>query len=103
MEKVEIEPSLRTSVRKDVPKEVHEDFMDTLGKESPPYSFVQKDDGRPWRLKEATNDEVAAAVHDLVMCNRRRDLRSITREVSISFDSVRAILTDFYGMSKFAA
>jgi hypothetical protein len=35
--------------------------------------------------KEANNDETAEAVHDLVMCDRRRDLRSIVREVSISF------------------
>jgi hypothetical protein len=34
-------------------------------------------------------------------CNRRRDLRSIAREVGISFGSVQAILTDVYDMSKF--
>jgi histone-lysine N-methyltransferase SETMAR len=95
------------------PKEIHEDFMDTLGKESPSYSTLKKwaaefkrgresigDDERPGRPKDATNDETAEAVHDLVMCDRRRDLRSIAREVGISFGSVQAILTDVYGMSK---
>jgi hypothetical protein len=37
------------------------------------------------------------------MWDRRRDLRSIAREVSISFGSVKAILTDVYGMSKVSA
>jgi hypothetical protein len=36
------EPSLSTSVRKDDPKEIHEDFMDTLGKESPSYCSVKR-------------------------------------------------------------
>jgi hypothetical protein len=34
---------------------------------------------------------------------RRRDLRSIAREVGINFGSVQAILTDVYGMSKVSA
>jgi histone-lysine N-methyltransferase SETMAR len=59
------------------------------------------DDEWPGWPKEATNDETAEAVHDLVMCERRRNLRSIAREVGIiSFGSVHAILTDVYGMSK---
>jgi hypothetical protein len=53
--------------------------------------------------EEATNDETVEAVHDLVMCDRRRDLLSIAREVGISFGSVQAILTDIYGMSKVSA
>jgi hypothetical protein len=55
------------------------------------------------RLKEATNDVVAEALHDLVMCDRRRDLRSIARERGTSFGSVQAFLTDVYGMSKVSA
>jgi hypothetical protein len=105
------EPSLNTSVR-EYPKEIHEDFLDTLGKESPSYSTVKKlvaelksgkksigdvePSGRP---KEATNDEPPEAVHDLVICHRRQDLRSIAREVCISFGSDQAILTDVYSMS----
>jgi hypothetical protein len=74
------------------PKETHEDFMDTLWKKSPSYSTVKKwaaefkrgrksigDDERSWRSNEATNDETAEAVHDLVMCNRRRYLQTIAK------------------------
>jgi hypothetical protein len=50
-----------------------------------------------------TNVETAEAVHDLVMCDRRRDLRNMSREVGISFSSVQAILTDVYGMLKVCA
>jgi hypothetical protein len=42
-------------------------------------------------------------VHDLVMCDRRRDLQSIAREVGASFGSFQAILTDVYDMSKVSA
>jgi transposase len=66
--------------------EIHDDFMDTLGRSPLPisYSTVRKwaaefkrgresngDDERPGRAKETTNDETAEAVHDLVMCNKR--------------------------------
>jgi hypothetical protein len=37
-------------------------------------------------------------VHDLVKCDRRRDLRNIAREVGITFGLVQAILTVVYGM-----
>jgi histone-lysine N-methyltransferase SETMAR len=37
------------------------------------------------------------------MCDRRRDLQIIAREVSINFGLVRAILTDVYGISKVSA
>ena len=65
------------------PKEIHEDFMETLGKESP-YSTVKKwaaefkrgrerveDDGWSSRAKDATTDENVKVVHTLVMCDRR--------------------------------
>jgi hypothetical protein len=61
------------------------------------------DDERPGRPKEATNDETAETVHDLVMYDRRRDLQSIAREVGIRFGSAQAILTDIYGTSKVSA
>jgi hypothetical protein len=55
-------------------------------------------DELPGRPKEATNDETAKTVHDLVMCDRRPDLRSIAREVCI----IQQILTDVNGMPKFS-
>ena len=42
-------------------------------------------------------------IHTLVMCDRRRDLRSIAGEVAISFGAVQSILTDILGMSKVPA
>jgi histone-lysine N-methyltransferase SETMAR len=81
--------------------------METLWKDSSSYSTVTKwapefkrgresigDDERSGRPKEAANDETAEALHDMVMCDSRRDLRSIAREEGISFCSVQAILTD---------
>ena len=65
------------------PKEIHEDFMETLGKESPFYSTAKKwaffkkeresveDDGLSGRPKDATTDENVKVVHTLVMCDRR--------------------------------
>jgi transposase len=89
--KIEIRVVIQYLCKKGMsPKEIHEDFMDTLGKESPSYNIVKKwaaefqksresigDDERPGRPKEATNYETAEAVHDLVMYDRRRDLQSI--------------------------
>ena len=94
------------------PKEFHEDFVETHGKESPSYSTVKKwavefkrervsveDDRRSGRPKNATTDENDKVVHTLVMC----DLRSIASEVGISFGAVQSILTDILGMSKVLA
>jgi hypothetical protein len=115
MENVEIRAVIKylCSVRKECPPSK---CMDTLGKELPSYSTVKKwaavfkrdresigDNERLGWPNEATNDETAEAMHDLVMCDRRRDLRSTTREMGISFGSVQAILTDVYGMSKVSA
>ena len=47
-----------------------------------------EDDGRSGHPKDATADENVKVVHTLVMCDRRRDLRSIASEVGISFGAV---------------
>ena len=73
-------------------------LLETLGKDSPSYSTVKKfaaelrrgresveDDGRSAYPKDATTDANVKVVHTLVMCDRRRDLRSIASEVGISF------------------
>ena len=77
--------------------------METLWKESPSYNTVNKwavefkrgeesiEDGRP---KDATTSENVNVVHTLVMCDRRRHLRSTDSEVGISFGAVQLILTD---------
>ena len=59
-----------------------------------------EDDGRSCRPKDTTADRNVKVVHTLVMCERRRDLRSVANEVSISFGAVQSILTDILVMSK---
>ena len=98
------------------PKEIHKDFMKTLENESPSYSTVKKwdaefkrgkesieNDAKSGRPKDATTDENVEIVHNLVVCDRRRDLRSIASEGGIRFGAVQTILTDILGMSKVSA
>ena len=59
-----------------------------------------EDDGRSGRPRDDTADEKVKVVHTLVMCDRRRDLRSIASEVGISFGAVQSTLTDILRMSK---
>ena len=95
-----------TSVRKEClpSKETHEDFIETLRKESPSYSTVEKwaaefkrgrmsieEDGWSGRPKDATHYENVKVEHTLVMCDRRQDLQSIGSEVGISFGTVQSI------------
>ena len=70
------------------PKQIHEDFMETLGKESTSYSTVNigqqslkggesvEDDGRSGRPKDATADENVKVVHTLVICDWRRTCKA---------------------------
>ena len=62
-----------------------------------------EDDARSGRPKDATTDENVEIVHNLVMCDKRRYLRSIASEEGISFGAVQTILTDILGMSKVSA
>ena len=116
MEKVEVRAVIKYLCKKGMsPKEIHEDFMETLGKESPSYSTVKKwaaeftrgrestEDDERCGPKEATTDENVEIVHSLVMCDRRRNQRDIASEVGISFGAVQSILTDILGMSKVSA
>ena len=43
-----------------------------------------EDDARSGRPKDATTDEDVEIVHNLVMCDRRRDVQSIASQVGIS-------------------
>ena len=79
------------------PKEIHEDFMKTLENESPSYCTVKNmgyresivDGARSSRPKDAATNENVEIVQKLVMCDRRRDLRSIASEVGIRFWAVQ--------------
>ena len=51
-----------------------------------------EDDGWSGRKKDATADENVMVVHTLVMCDMRRDLRSMASEVGILFGAVQSIL-----------
>ena len=116
MEKVEVRAVIRYLRIKGIsPKEIHEDFMEILGKDSPSYSTEKKwvaefrrgresieDDEWFGRPKEATTNETVEIVHSLVICERR-NLRDIASEVFISFGGVQSILTDILGMSKVTA
>ena len=64
---------------------------------------IVEDDGRSCHPKDATADENGKVVHRLVMCERRRDLRSKASKMGISFGAVQSILTDILGMSKVLA
>ena len=113
IERVEVRAVIKYICKKGMTsKEIHEDFMKTLGNESPSYSTVKKwavefkrwresieNDERSGRPEDATTDENLEIVHNLVMCDRRRDLQSIASEVGISFGAVQKILTDILGMS----
>ena len=95
------------------PKEINENFMETLGKEVPSYSTVKKwaaafkrgnesvkDDRWSGRPTDAITDGNFKVVHTLVLCDQRRDLRSIASKVGISFLAVQSIQTDILGISK---
>ena len=87
MEKVQIRAVIKYFCKKGMPpKEIHEDFMETLGKESASYTCctVKKwaaefkrgresfeDDGWSGCPKDATADENVKVVHSMVMCDRR--------------------------------
>ena len=60
-------------------------------------------DGLSGHPTDATADDNVKVVHTLIICDRRRDLRSITSEEGISFGALQSILTDILGMSKVSA
>ena len=116
MDKFEIRVAIKYFYKKGMlPKEIHEDFMETLGKESPSYNTVKKweaefkrgrqtvEDERSGGAVDAIADKNFMVVHTLVMCDMMRDLQSIAYEVGISFGAVPSILIDILGVSKVSA
>ena len=90
------------------PKEIHEELIKTLGKESLSYSTVKiwtaefkrgtenvEDDGRSGRPLDGTADK------NIKSCTPRLCvLRSIASDVSLGFVAVQWILTGILGMAK---
>ena len=106
MDKVEVRAFIKYFCKKNIsPKEIHDD-MKTVGDESPSFSMMKKwaaefrSGRRAWRswcTKEATTDENIEFVNSVILCDKRRSLCDIARQIGICFGS---ILTDIFGMSK---
>ena len=62
-----------------------------------------EDDGRTGCPKDAIADEIVKDMHTLVMCDRRRGLRSIASKVGISFREGKINPNDILGVSKIPA
>ena len=118
MDRVEVRAVIKYFCKKGncPPKEIHDNFIKTLGDESPFYSTVRKwaaefrrgrmsleDYERPGRPKVVATDENVEHVHSLIMCDRRRSQRDIAGQIGISFGAVQSLLTDILGRSKVSA
>ena len=57
----------------------------------------------PWHPNEATIDENILLVHSLIMCDRRRSLHDIAKQIGVSFGAAQSILTHISGMFKVSA
>ena len=54
-------------------------------------------------LKRLLQTTTLGYVHSLIMCDRRRSLCDIARQIGISCGAVRSFFTDILGMSKVSA
>ena len=89
MDKVEARAVIKYFCKKGIsPREIHDDFIKTIGDESPSYNTVLKwaaefrrgrdsleDYERSGRPKDATSDENVQLVHSVIMCDWRRRSR----------------------------
>ena len=53
--------------------------------------------------KETTTGKNNELVHSLILCDRRRSLCDIARQIGISFGTVQSVLTNILEMSKVSA
>ena len=76
-------------------KEIHDNFIKTLGDEFLSYSMVNLGDGgRAWRIMNGPGalkrllQTKMLSLCSLIMCDRRRSLCDIARKIGISFGAV---------------
>ena len=117
MEKLEIRVVIKYFCKKGMPPmKIHKDFMETLGKESPSYSTVNKWQQSlrgPERALRMIDGLTTPKMPPMVKMSRLctpwlcviggGDLRSIASEVGMHFGAVQSILTTILGMSKGSA
>ena len=61
------------------------------------------DEPRPGALKTATTEDNVTKIHDLVLADRRLNMREIAERVGISKDRVGHILHEILGRGKLSA
>ena len=112
METVEVRAVIKYFCKKGMsPKEIHEDFMETLRKESPPYSTVKKWAAEFWRGRERLKMMKGLGTPKRLPQMQMLRLCTIwscvtggkTSKVGIHFGPVQSILSDILGMSKVSA
>ena len=97
-------------------KEIHEDMIQTLGKDAPFYSMVKKwvaefkkgkedvtDESRAGRPVDVVTDEQSKAVHRALMSDRRVTTRKLAKTLGINKGSIQTILSGVLHMKKLSA
>jgi len=99
-----------------MPNEIHSKFIKVYGDSSPSFSTVKKwaakfkrgrtsleDDPREERPKSATTPEIIELLHDMLLDDRRMEVREIAETIGISKECVGYILPEELDMKKLCA
>jgi histone-lysine N-methyltransferase SETMAR len=117
MDKIEYRAVIKLFVKEGLtPNEFHSKFIKVYGDSSPSFSTIKKwtvefkrgrtsleDDPREGRPKSATNPEIIEQVHDLVLDDRRMEVREIAETIGISKKCVGYIFHEELDMKKLCA
>jgi len=117
MDKIEHRAVIKFFVKEGLrPNEIHSKFIKVYGASSPSFSTVKKwaaefkrgrtsleDDPREGRPKSATTPEIIEQVHDMVLYDRRMEVREIAETIGISKERVGYILHEELDMKKLCA
>jgi len=98
------------------PKKIHEDMQETLGTSAPSYAMIKKwvaefkrgresieDDPRTGRPATSTSQENVNKICDMIMEDRRLNIREIAETVGISYERTQNIIVNDLGFSKVSA